>query len=143
MAITFPLKFIAISQELQRVSFIWRLNVVHIDVQVIRCVEEVVGQQRALALVQGDVDLWSHQRLSLSMCSAQVQGGGRCCQDHKQERELTLLDHRTASHVAQDDLKLTVELEMILTFDSPSAGVTAGPNSCQGLYLLSLHSQPL
>lgn len=78
-SLTLPLQLIAIPQELQRVRLIGGLDVVHVDVQVIGGVQEVVRQQGALALVQGDVDLRGDQRLSLAVGSVEVQRVGRGC----------------------------------------------------------------
>lgn len=75
--LTFPLQLIAIPQELQRVSLIGRLDVIHIDVQVIGGVQKVIRQQGALALIQGNVDLWSDQGLPLTVGSIEVQRVGR------------------------------------------------------------------
>lgn len=95
-SLTFPLQLIAVPQELQRVRLIGGLDVIHVDVQVIGGVQEVVRQQGALALVQGDVDLRGHQRLSLAVGSVEVQCVGRGCgetgkqkQNKKQVRSLS------------------------------------------------------
>lgn len=79
LELTFPLQLVAVSQELQRVCLIGSLDVVHVDVQVIRCVQEVIGQQGALTLIQGNVDLRSNQCLSFTVSSIEVQRVGRGC----------------------------------------------------------------
>ena len=50
--LTFPFQLGAVGDELQRVCLVWSINVVHVDVQVIRCLQEVVGQDGTFALVQ-------------------------------------------------------------------------------------------
>lgn len=54
---TFPLQVVAVGDELQRVCLIWCVDVINIDVQVIGCIQEVIRQQRALTLIQGQVHL--------------------------------------------------------------------------------------
>lgn len=86
--LTFPFQLIAIGDELQGVSFIWRINVIHVNVQVVRRVQEVVRQQRAFAMVQRKVHLgrdecsaFAARRRNAAIASrwAQVQGVGRSC----------------------------------------------------------------
>lgn len=85
--LTFPFQLIAIGDELQGVCFIGRVNVIDVDVQVIRRVQEVVRQQRALAMVQRKVQLGRDKcpafavRRSNAAASrwAHVQGVGGSC----------------------------------------------------------------
>lgn len=86
--ITFPFQLVAISDELQGVRFIWRIDVVHVNVQVVRRVQEVVRQQRAFAVVQRKVHLGRDERSAFAARRgnaaiaprwAQVQGVGWSC----------------------------------------------------------------
>lgn len=52
LSFTFPLQLIPISQELQGVRLIWGFNVIHVNVQIIGGVQEVIRQDGALAVVQ-------------------------------------------------------------------------------------------
>lgn len=63
--LTLPLQLVAVGDEFQRIRLIRRVDVVHVDVQVVRRVQEVVRQQRALAVVQGQVHLRRHQGAAL------------------------------------------------------------------------------
>lgn len=62
LSLTFPFQLIAISDELQGVCFIWGINVVNVNVQVVWSVQEVVRQQRAFAVVQRKVHLGRDER---------------------------------------------------------------------------------
>lgn len=86
--ITFPFQLVAISDELQGVRFIRRIDVVHVNVQVVRRVQEVVRQQRAFAVVQRKVHLGRDERSAFAARRgnaaiaprwAQVQGVGWSC----------------------------------------------------------------
>ena len=68
--LTFPLQLVAVGDELQRVCLVRRINVINVDVQVIWCIEKVIWQQRALALVQWKVHLRGNQ------CTAFAVGRG-------------------------------------------------------------------
>lgn len=86
LGLTFPLQLIPVPEELQRVRLVGGLDVVHVDVQVVRGVQEVVRQQGALALIQRNVDLGGNQRLSLTMGSVEVQRVGRGCRETGKEK---------------------------------------------------------
>lgn len=86
--LTFPLQLIPIPEELQRVCLVGGLDIVHVDVQVIRGVQEVVRQQGALTLIQRNVDLGGDQRLALTMGSVEVQRVGRGCRETGKEKKL-------------------------------------------------------
>lgn len=77
--LTFPFQIIAVVNELQRVRLIGGLDVVHVDVQVIGRLQEVIGQHRTLALIQGEVHVRGDQSatLALSQGLAHIEGGGR------------------------------------------------------------------
>lgn len=42
--LTFPLQIVAMVDKLQRVCVIRSLNVIYVDVQIIRCFQEVIGE---------------------------------------------------------------------------------------------------
>lgn len=65
--LTFPFQFIAIGDELQGVRFVWRIDVIHVNVQVVRRVQEVVRQQRAFAMVQRKVHLGRDERSAFAV----------------------------------------------------------------------------
>lgn len=77
--LTFPFQIIAVVNELQRVRLIRSLNVVHVDVQVVGRFQEVIGQHRPLALIQGEVHVRGDQSatLALSQGLTHIEGGGR------------------------------------------------------------------
>lgn len=86
--LTFPFQLIAIGDELQGVRFIWRIDVIHVNVQVVRRVQEVVRQQGAFAVVQRKVHLGRDERSAFAVRRsnaaiasgwAQVQGVGWSC----------------------------------------------------------------
>lgn len=81
--LTFPLQVIAIVDELQGIRLIWSLNVVHVDVQVIRRFQEVIREHRPLALIQGEVHVWGDQSatLTLSHGLTHIQSGWRIWTD--------------------------------------------------------------
>lgn len=72
---TFPLQVVAVVDELERIRLVGSLNVVHVDVQVIGCFQEVVGEHRALALIQGQIHVRGHQSATLPL--THIQSGGR------------------------------------------------------------------
>lgn len=77
--LTFPLQVIAIVDELQGVCLIRSLNVIYVDVQVIRRFQEVIREQRPLALIQREVHVWGDQSATLTLCHGltHIQSGGR------------------------------------------------------------------
>lgn len=100
--LTFPFQLVAISDELQGVRFIRRIDVVHVNVQVVRRVQEVVRQQRAFALVQRKVHLGRDESSAFAVRQgnaavasrwAQVQGvGWSCSKDVTKQAALWLED---------------------------------------------------
>lgn len=77
--LTFPLQVVAIVDELQRVRLVGSLHVIYVDVQVVGRFQEVVGEHRPFALIQGEVHVGGDQSatLPLSHGLAYIQRGGR------------------------------------------------------------------
>lgn len=77
--LTFPLQVIAIVDEFQRVCLFGSVNVIYVDVQVVRRFQVVIGEHRPLALIQGEVHVGRDQSatLALSHGLSHIQSGGR------------------------------------------------------------------
>lgn len=59
--LTFPFHVIAVGWELQGVCLIRSFNVININVQIIGCIQEVIGKQGPFTLIQGQVNIWGYK----------------------------------------------------------------------------------